>query len=173
MPREIQLRAAGEGLERVELGHENLQDGRTRTEPITDVLVRLLPASQQVKARTGPAAAAPREPDGSVIEAQVMVVSGGRISPAGIAQCSRFEGDMLICSVECEGGAFGLRRGREAGEHHLVIGVSDPLADPDIGSSQPKQGFRMSGCGVKNAGTTRLLPRAGRLAAELRLFESR
>lgn len=173
LPREIELRATGEGLDRIELGHENLQDGRMRTEPITDVLVRLKPAVQQLRGVQGRDAATPAEPDRSYIEAQVLAVAGGRISPAAVAQCRQFEGDMLICSVDCEGGAFGLRRGRDQAEHHLVIGVSDPLADRDLGSSRAKPGFKLSACSARSTAPIFLMPRAGRLAAELRLLESR
>jgi hypothetical protein len=173
LPREIELRATGDGLDRIEAGYENVQDGRIRTEVVTDILVRLRPAVHQFRSGPGRDVPLPSDAERSYIEAQVLVVVGGRISSPALAQCRQFEGDVLVCAVECDGGVFGLRRGREPGQHHLLIGVSDPSADRDAGSSPARPGFKMRTCATSQANPTLLLPRGGRLAAEVRLAESR
>lgn len=167
LPREIELRASGDGLDRIESGRESLQDARLHTQPITDLMVRLRPIARNV--RPSPGREPPVEAERSYVEVQVLAVTGGRISPTAVAQCRQFEGEVLVCSVECDGGAFGLRRGREPGEHFLVLGVPDNSG----GSPTGRPGFRLGSCETKGGAAPLLLPRGGRLATELRLLESR
>ncbi|CAN0304079.1 unnamed protein product, partial [Phaeothamnion confervicola] len=102
--------------------------------------------------------------------AYLQIVTQGRISPAAIAQCDRFDGDVLVCNVECEGGEFGLRRGRAPGEHFLLVGMS--TAGGTAASPQARGGFRLGACATRDKPALLLMPRGGRLAIDVRLLES-
>jgi hypothetical protein len=172
-PAELELQAAADVIDRIEAGRESQQDGRLRTEPVTDVLVRIRPAVRRFRG-------AGQQPGGeaadSYVEAQLRLVSGGRMSLPVTAQCDRLEGDLLVCTIDCEGGTFGLRRGRSPGEHFLVLGSvgasgGDGLAEPRAWADRP--GFRLAGCSGAGAGLAPVVvPRAGRLATEVRLLET-
>lgn len=166
-PGELELQAAGDVIDRIEAGRESLQDGRMRTEPVTDVLVRIRHAVRRFRG----AQTTGNEATHSYVEAQLRLVSGGRISQAATAQCEGFDGDMLVCTIDCDGGKFGLRRGRSPGEHFLVVGT---MAEPGAEARQSRTdrpGFRLGGCGA-GASANLVLPRGGRLAAEVRLLET-
>ena len=167
---EMDLQAAEDGLDKVEAGYEVVQEARFRVEPVTDLLVKLRHAVQ--RHRNPAATDHPSEGERSFIEAQLLVVTRGRINPAGLAQCSRFDGDVLVCTIECDGGEFGLRRGRRTGEHYLLLGASDAGPQAAAGVSG-KPGFRLGSCATRGAPGLMLMPRAGRLATEVRLTEQR
>ena len=84
-----------------------------------------------------------------------------------MAECDRFERDVLVCTVECEGGVFGLRRGTRAREHFLVVG----LRPEDSPGGRP--GFRLGACAARGDQSMLVMPRAGRLSAEVPLAEAR
>lgn len=165
-PREMELQAEAEDLERIEAGHESPNEGRLLTAPVTDLVVRIRHAVQSFGGRGGPS-----EAQRSYVEASVTVVAGGRISPVGIAQCGHFDGSMLVCYLECDGGWFGLRRGDE-GEHFLTVGSSQ-RGEEHSGSRALRPGFRLSSCAAAGASRLLVLPRPGRLSAEIRLTERR
>lgn len=165
-PEELELKATADSLERIETGVENLQEARIAPEQITDVLIRIRPGVHRFR---GPAPETTTEAERSYIEAHLLVVTRGRINPAGVARCDRFDGDVLVCTVECDGGQFGLRRGGLPGEHFLLVG-SGGSAGP---AGAQRSGFRLGTCATRSAPSLLLMPRAGRLAAEVKLLEQR
>jgi hypothetical protein len=161
-PDELELKATADSLERIEAGVENLQEARLSPEPVTDVLIRIRPGVHRYR---GQSTETTTEAERSYIEAHILVVTRGRINPAGMARCDRFEGDVLVCSVECDGGEFGLRRGGLPGEHYLIVGSG--------GAGTQRAGFRLGSCASRTAPSLLLMPRTGRLAAEVKLIEQR
>jgi hypothetical protein len=166
-PEELELKATSDSLDRIEAGVEDLREARVTVEPVTDVLIRIRPGVHRYR---GPAAEPSSEAERSYIEARLMVVTRGRINPAGMARCDRFDGEVLVCSIECDGGEFGLRRGGLPGEHYLLVGGSGNAAGA---GGAARSGFRLGSCASRSTPALVLMPRAGRLAAELKLVEQR
>lgn len=170
VPRQLDLQAATEALDRIEAGQESAADGRLSTEPITDVRVRLRHALLEWPRVIG--LPVPSEAERSYVEVQISAVAGGRLSPPGSAKCNAFDGDVLMCALDCQGGTFGLRRGRHPGEHFMIVGISGTGTDRTApGLARP--GFRLGACTVGSPRSLLLMPRAGRLGAEIRLIEQR
>jgi hypothetical protein len=167
---EFELRAVEDVGEKIEAGRENVQDARIATERITDILVRLRPL---VRTTRDPASIAAPERTTTAVAANLHIVTQGRISPAAVAQCDRFDGDILVCTVECEGGTFGLRRGRAPGEHYLMVGMPDMgrAASGAETTPQARGGFRLGACATRDTPALLLMPRGGRLASDIRLVE--
>ena len=116
-----------------------------------------------------------RPPDGrgtggNYIEVQLLAVTGGRLNADSRAVCDRFEWDMLICRLPCEGGSFGMRRGNRPAEHFLVLGVA-PQGGQQSASS--RLGLRLGACRSRDAPVTTLRPGDGRLSVEIPLVEVR
>lgn len=166
-PEELELKATAESLERIEAGVDNLQEARLAFEPVTDVLIRIRPGIHRYRDRT---AETTSEADRSYIEAHILVVTRGRINPAGMARCDRFDGDVLVCNIECDGGEFGLRRGGLPGEHYLLVGGGGSGGAP---AGAQRNGFRLGSCANRSGPTLLLMPRGGRLATEVKLVEQR
>ncbi len=142
-PQEMELQAAGDGLERIEVGRESPRDGRWSAEPATDIIVRMRHAVRQFR-RTSQEPQS--EGERSFLEVQLRVVTGGRLGPAGTAQCDRFDGGMLVCAVDCNGGWFGLRRGAQQGEHLLVIGG---VGGDGATVAHGRPGIRLGACSIR------------------------
>jgi hypothetical protein len=164
VPRELMLHAdprAG-GVGAIEAGYENLLEAKLSTAPITDILLRLKPVERPPHRRLQ----ARQQAADTFVDVRLFIVTGGRINTEGRAQCRGFEADVLVCNADCDGGAFGLRRGG-AGQHWLIVGFR-----PEDGPGR-RPGFRVGGCQALGQDRGLLvLPRAGRLAAEVGLRET-
>jgi hypothetical protein len=168
-PRAMDLQSIGDGLDRIEATRENATDGRISVEPVTDLMVRIQHAVRRYRRAAADRQAADEARD-SFVEASVRIVTGGRLGQPVAAQCDRFDGAMLMCELECDGGWFGLRRGPRPGEHFLVVGVPEPGGEQaSLGTLRPP-GFTLGAC-TREQPITRLTPRGGRLSAEVRLRE--
>jgi hypothetical protein len=142
--------------------YENVMEATLSTVPITDILLRLKPVERQARRR--PPAGQPAAD--KFVDVQLFIVTAGRINTEGRAQCRGFEADVLVCHADCDGGAFGLRRGG-AGQHWLIVGFR-----PEDGPGR-RPGFKVGGCRALGAERSMLvLPSAGRLSAEISLRET-
>jgi hypothetical protein len=150
-------------LSSIEVGYENLREATLSTAPVSDVLLRLKPVQRPARR---PSISYGTTPD-AFVDVQLFLVTGGRINTDGRAQCRGFEADVLVCHVDCDGGVFGLRRG-VAGQHYLIVGLR-----PEDGPGR-RPGFRVGACGGMQAQARGMLvlPRAGRLSAEVGLLET-
>jgi hypothetical protein len=164
VPRELMLHAdpRASDIGAIEAGYENLMEATLSTTPITDILLRLRPVQPAPRRRLSAA----QQGTDAFVDVQLFIVTGGRINTDGRAQCRGFEADVLVCHADCDGGAFGLRRGA-AGQHWLIVGFR-----PEDGPGR-RPGFRVGGCRALGGGRGMLvLPRAGRLSAEISLRET-
>jgi hypothetical protein len=154
---------AAADLERIEIETIDLRKTRPDRRAVTDLALELVAADGQsidaaLTLANGRTAAGGRR---TLMRARVFLVAGGRLSKHIEASCTAWDGDVSICTVDCESGRFGLRRGRDAG---VVLMLGRLPRDIDLAE---RLGFSVSTCGSQDE--HRLVPKGGRMLVELPL----
>lgn len=160
---ELRLRSAAD-IEQIEIRVADIRSTRAEVRTVTDVMLRLtadggaidtalLAANAQAGARLKP-----------LFRVAVYTVIGGRITRDTDATCDQWRDDATTCRLDCDGGAFSLRR-RGRGTLSLVVGGAAAARNGEAG----RPGFALNACATGDAGELILAPRAGRETVELSL----
>jgi hypothetical protein len=159
---EVRLRSAAD-IEQIEVRVADIRSSRAEVRAVTDLMLRLTADGAAIDT----ALLAANAPAGARLKPSfrvaVYTVIGGRITRDTDATCDQWREDAATCRLDCDGGAFILRR-RGRGALSLVIGRA---AGQSGEAARP--GFALNACATGDAGELILAPRGGREAAELAL----
>lgn len=158
----VTLRAEAAELARIALATGRPDDDRATHHEVTDLLVRLHAADGIPLAAALLLDSVERIDRGrarTMMTAELIVVSGGRLHVEERARCTAWVGDAATCRTECDGGAFVIARMRESDRIslRLVVGEITPGASAE--------GPRLAACREREDGLeTSLAPRRGPIA---------
>ncbi|MGL4396677.1 MAG: hypothetical protein ACRCS9_09080 [Hyphomicrobium sp.] len=96
--------------------------------------------------------------------ARLLIVAGGRLYRDTHAACSAPVDGVERCLVDCEGGAFLIRRA-PSGDAALVLDLADGSGKTPSGAA----GFTLSACDVEQSGDVALVSRSGPTAVTVPL----
>ncbi len=106
--------ASPDALNQIEVTTSNPGQTTARRQPITDLRVRLMPASGE-----GPISSVLAQPAADrtqrvriLFNAELILVTQGRLLIEERATCGPWSGDASLCQTECDGGAFAIVRQR-------------------------------------------------------------
>lgn len=155
-------------LERIEIEMPDPRLTRAPRRPISDVMISLSSGRGDVRqvwtGRGGTGIAGEQQ----LFRARMMVVSGGRLHRGAQASCGGFERELSICTVDCDGGRFGLRRRAGAtGAMDLIVGELPGRAG-DAEAGEPA-GFAMNSCALDQASEIMIVPKSNTPTAEIAL----
>lgn len=75
---------------------------------------------------------------------RLITVANGQLFPEGYAMCSRWDQDVSVCGVECDGGTFVVKRRNEEGFIHLTTIFGSRISSDGYTSSGQ---VRIGDCG--------------------------
>jgi len=88
----------------------------------------------------------------------VLVVAGGKLFRDGGGVCSAWENDISVCSVECDGGHFFLKRDFDDNHVQITLNIA-PM--PNVISGDTSAAIRIGSCGEGGDGDEILLDVTG------------
>ena len=110
---ELRARSAAE-VERVETVTTDIRQTRAEHRPVSDLMLRLSADGGAIDTALQTANAVAGAKSSPLFRAELYIVVAGRIVRDANATCARWVDDMAVCRMDCDGGAFALRRrGRE------------------------------------------------------------
>lgn len=161
---ELRARSAAE-VERVETVTTDIRQTRAEHRPVSDLMLRLSADGGAIDTALQTANAVAGAKSSPLFRAELYIVVAGRIVRDANATCARWVDDMAVCRMDCDGGAFALRRrGRES--LAMVVGQL-PRAEPEAA----RQGFALNACATGDQSELALAPGAGRPFVEVVLSE--
>lgn len=160
---ELRLRSAAD-IEQIEIRVADIRSSRAEVRTVTDVMLRLTADGGAIDTALLAANAQPGTRLKPIFRIAVYTVIGGRITRDTDATCDQWRDDAATCRLDCDGGAFMLRR-RGRGTLSLVIGGAAARS-----GEAGRPGFALNACATGDAGELILSPRAGRETVELSLM---
>jgi hypothetical protein len=119
-------------------------DGAIERLPVTDAALDIVTWEGDPVAAIRSDDAPGRSPWSSLFYADLTLVAGDRLFRHGGGVCSPFDADFAICSVECDGGHFAMRRTLMQDAARLEV-ILTPL--PDLIDGDESAAIRFSDCG--------------------------
>ena len=152
----------GRAVDGIEIQIPDPASARFQRRPITDLMLRLVASRSSI-------ADALRQQDGAAVDreaglmrASLYLVSAGRMLPPVVARCDRWVEGLSVCTVECGGGSFALKRLGEA----LSLMVGRLPRGTDEGDAA---GFRLGACEAAGGPDRIVAPVGDRRLVELGL----
>jgi hypothetical protein len=142
----------------------DVASGRSQKRPITDLMLRLSSSDGKIDGALRLPNGVAADRDSGLMRAQVYVVSGGRLLGPTEVRCDRWIEDLAVCSVACDGGAFGVKRRIEAAKVSLTLVVGHLPRGTEEGA-QP--GFNLKACAAPDAKDELLAPGGNRPLVEI------
>ncbi|MGQ0672763.1 MAG: hypothetical protein ACT4N2_07790 [Hyphomicrobium sp.] len=155
------------GLDRIEIEVSDPATLRPERRAISDLRLDAWTATDDLVAILKLPNGQPPQAGRELFAVQVVAVSGGRLHTRARASCGPWEGDVSVCSLDCDGGRFALRRSPRMAPTALRLMIGVLPRDIDIGE---KPGFALSGCGLDATTEWRVVPKPGRPLVELQVI---
>lgn len=111
---------------------------QTVRKPVSDLVLRLRGSGGQPLDAALAAPGLDRPGQLTVLfEAELILAAAGRIHVEDRAVCGPWQGDIIVCRTECDGGAFALSRRNNAGDLalNLLVGKVPSLSDAGFGDT--------------------------------------
>jgi hypothetical protein len=111
---------------------------QTVRKPVSDLMLRLRGSGGQPLDAALAAPGLDRPGQLTVLfEAELILAAAGRIHVEDRAVCGPWQGDIIVCRTECDGGAFALARRSKAGDLALtlLVGKVPSLSDAGFGDT--------------------------------------
>jgi hypothetical protein len=160
---ELRARSAAE-IERIEAMVTDIRQTRPEHRAVSDLMLRLTDGGA-IDTALQTANAAPETRAPPLFRADLYAVVGGRIVKDAQATCGRWVDDVAVCRMDCEGGAFALRR-RGRGALMMIVGEL-PRGISD--AQRPR--LVLNACAAGEQSELALAPRHGRPFVEIALGE--
>jgi hypothetical protein len=125
-------------LEALEPRSQGAHWTQTVRKPVSDLVLRLRGSGGQPLDAALAAPGLDRPGQLTVLfEAELILAAAGRIHVEDRAVCGPWQGDIIICRTECDGGAFALARRNHAGDLALtlLVGKVPSLSDAGFGDT--------------------------------------
>lgn len=135
---EFALRDA-RAIDEIEIRIPDPASGRSQRRPISDLMLRLVASRSSISDALRLPDGAPVDRETGLLRASVYIVTAGRILAPVAARCDRWIEGMTVCTVECGGGTFALKRSGEA----LALLVGKLPRGTDEGETG---GFQLGAC---------------------------
>jgi len=161
---ELRARSAAE-IERIEAMVTDFRQTRPEHRAVSDLMLRLTSDGGGIDTALQTANAAPETRAPPLFRADLYAVVGGRIVKDAQATCGRWVDDVAVCRMDCEGGAFALRR-RGRGTLTMIVGEL-PRGISD--AQRPR--LVLNACIAGEQNELALAPRHGRPFVEIALGE--
>lgn len=161
----VELRVASRGdLQALELEFPDVRVTRPQRRGLSDFLLQVSAAGGASVALSLPDGARPAQ-GRSIFSTRLFIVSQGQLHADAVATCAPWQRDVSICTMDCDGGQFAVRRSPGGGDgFDLVFG-----ARPGEIRDDAPAGLTLAPCGLETTGEARLVPKAGRALVELPL----
>ena len=149
-------------IDGIEIRIPDPASGHSQRRPISDLLLRLVASRSSIADALRLPDGTPVDRESGLLRASIYIVTAGRIVAPVAARCDRWIEGMTVCTVECGGGTFALKRSGEA----LALLVGKLPRGIDEGEAG---GFQLGACEGAGGADRIVAPAARRHLVELPL----